>query len=267
MFFSRLRDELLAALPVLTRPLTLFIMGGAAFVATIAGPFGTYDLMNWPVRSLYWLAISFGALLVGIFVRSVTAAWLGHERPIVFDAVATGLMTLVFAPMVWALRRSVDILSGVAPVEFLPVAWNTFMVAAVVFVLRRHLSVDEPGSYLEAEPDLSDETAQAPLPRLYRRLSAGTEGRILRLSGKDHHVEVVTTEGRETLRMRLTDAIDEMDPVEGISTHRSHWVTREAIVEANREKPGKIVLVLSNGDRVPVSRKYKPDLEAAGILC
>ncbi|WP_294620501.1 LytTR family DNA-binding domain-containing protein [uncultured Roseovarius sp.] len=220
--------------------------------------------MAWPVRSLYWLSITTGAVLVGFLVRSVVVAWLGNGKPLIFDAAATLLMTFIFAPMVWGLRRTVDIMSGVPPVQLLDVAINTFLIAGLFFVTRRHTVATENGTYLSPR----QEVAAMPLqqPRLQRRLSEETTGTIIRLSSRDHHVDVVTTEGQETLRMRLIDAIDEMEPVEGYCTHRSHWVTREAIVEVEREKPGKIFLVLVNGDRVPVSRKYKPDLEAAGIL-
>ena len=67
------------------------------------------------------------------------------------------------------------------------------------------------------------------------------------------------------IRLRFGDAIEEMDPVDGFCTHRSHWVARQAVSGAERER-GKIFLRLENGDRVPVSRTYMPDLEEAGLL-
>jgi hypothetical protein len=269
VFFSRLREEVFWSLSILVRPLTLFIWVSTSLVAIISRPFGTDALMAWPVRSLYWLAITFVALIIGVSVRAVTAAWIGYERPLQFDIVATLLTTMICAPLIWMLRRAVDSLSGVPTVEFLTVALHTLVIVGLVFVVRRHISPSEPGSYLEPEPEpkvryYSPRTYEN--PRLYRRLSASTTGPILRLSGKDHHVEVVTPEARETLRLRLSDAIDEMDPVEGYCTHRSHWVARTAIETVDRSQPGKIFIVMINGDRVPVSRKYRPELEAEGLL-
>jgi hypothetical protein len=244
--------------------MALFIWFSVTLVAIVSGPFGSDALAVWPVRTLYWVTIATSAVVIGVVVRAVTAAGLGYGRPLLFDVLVTSLMTIVFAPLVWALRNNVNAVSGEPPVQFPMVALNTFLIAGLFFVTRRHTVATEHGTYLSPR----QEVAAMPLqqPRLQRRLSEETTGMIIRLSSRDHHVDVVTTEGQETLRMRLIDAIDEMEPVEGYCTHRSHWVTRAAIVEVDRDKPGKIFLVLSNGDRVPVSRKYKPDLEAAGIL-
>lgn len=100
---------------------------------------------------------------------------------------------------------------------------------------------------------------------LLKRLPAEARSRILRLSAADHVVRVVTDKGETELRMRFSDAVNEMDGVEGYCTHRSHWVAVEAISGTRREA-GRWVVELCNGDEVPVSRKYQPDLEAAGLL-
>jgi DNA-binding LytR/AlgR family response regulator len=86
------------------------------------------------------------------------------------------------------------------------------------------------------------------------------------LTAKNHYVEVVTDKGSTTIRMRLADAIDEMEPVEGYCVHRSHWVARSAINAVERENAQKIFVLLSNGDRIPVSRKYRPNLEKTGLV-
>ncbi|WP_306152739.1 LytTR family DNA-binding domain-containing protein [Roseovarius sp. MMSF_3281] len=221
-------------------------------------------MLVWPDRALYWLGTVTGAILVGFLVHAVVAVFVGRQNPLIFDVAATLLMTLVFAPMVWALRSTVDIMSGIPPVQFLDVSVNTFVIAGLVFVTRRHTVATGHGTYLSPRQEVAAMPGRQ--PRLQRRLSEKTTGTIIRLSSRDHHVDVVTTEAQETLRMRLSDAIDEMEPVEGYCTHRSHWVARDAIVELDKGQPGKVFLVLVNGDRVPVSRKFRPDLEAAGIL-
>jgi DNA-binding LytR/AlgR family response regulator len=90
-------------------------------------------------------------------------------------------------------------------------------------------------------------------------------GEILRLSAADHVVRVVTDKGVTDLRMRFGDAVNEMAGVEGCFTHRSQWVAVAAIAEARREA-GRWVIVLCNGDEVPVSRKNQPALNEAGLL-
>lgn len=52
----------------------------------------------------------------------------------------------------------------------------------------------------------------------------------------------------------------------GFQVHRSHWVAREAIRHAERDR-GRMFLPLDCGRRVPVSRAYYPVIEDAGVPC
>ena len=80
-----------------------------------------------------------------------------------------------------------------------------------------------------------------------------------------HIVRVITNVGTFDLRMRFSDAVDEVSEITGICAHRSHWVALAEIAETITVK-GRPFLVLSNGDMVPVSRKYEPDLGVLGVL-
>ena len=62
----------------------------------------------------------------------------------------------------------------------------------------------------------------------------------------------------------LADAIRESSGVPGLQIHRSHWVAIAAVVGAHRSD-GKVLLELSNGLRLPVSRGYLPAVEEAGL--
>jgi DNA-binding LytR/AlgR family response regulator len=85
------------------------------------------------------------------------------------------------------------------------------------------------------------------------------------LSVDGHIVRVVTDAGIFDLRMRFTDAIEEVLELDGVCTHRSHWVVLTEIANVGTVN-GRSCLLLSNGDEVPVSRKYQPELEMRGIL-
>ena len=102
-------------------------------------------------------------------------------------------------------------------------------------------------------------------PRLLKRLPNHAEGPILRVSGKGHFVEIVTATGRYQIRMRLADAVDEMDSVDGFFTHRSHWVAREAIYDVER-KGGKHFVVSADEERIPISKGKLTELEEAGFV-
>ncbi len=245
-------------------PLTIFIWLTCIILATLSGPFGTYEGMDWPTRTLYWSCIVTAAVVFGYAARALAVLVIGYSRPILFDLFAAGLMALVFGPMVWIVRVlfQPDVLGGDLQIE--RVVIHTFVIAAGVFVLRRQICVTEPGAYLTTDPSPPHDDDDQ--PRLLRRLPEDMRGAVLRLSANDHYVQVVTSHGAEVLRLRLSDAIDEMEPVEGYCTHRSHWVARQAIAGVERENAHKLFLVLTNGDRVPVSRKFRPTLEREGII-
>ncbi len=102
-------------------------------------------------------------------------------------------------------------------------------------------------------------------PAILRRLPQRKRGALLRLSMSDHYVGVATEHGEEMLLMRLSDAIAETAPEEGLKVHRSHWVARRA-VRAVEPEGDRATLVLSSGERIPVSRTRMAVLRSAGWL-
>jgi DNA-binding LytR/AlgR family response regulator len=65
--------------------------------------------------------------------------------------------------------------------------------------------------------------------------------------------------------MRLSDAIAELEGLEGAQTHRSWWVARDAVEEARRDGE-RVTLVLKGGAEAPVSRPNIRPLREAGWL-
>jgi DNA-binding LytR/AlgR family response regulator len=63
--------------------------------------------------------------------------------------------------------------------------------------------------------------------------------------------------------MRLSDAVVELEGLEGARVHRSWWVARDAVTDARRGD-GKATLTLENGVEAPVSRAYARALREAG---
>jgi hypothetical protein len=199
-------------------------------------------------------------LVIGLFVRAHMVAWAAALGPARFDLAISFIVSIALAPVIWALRGGLDPVLAHSDLNPWSITFNTFMIVAGIFVLRRLTGMEQPAGYGRPPPEV-------PLaPRLMRRLSGDGGSEILRLSGNDHFVDVATTAGQETLRLRLADAIAEMEPVRGICTHRSHWVALAAISGVERENGDKLIVCLRNGDRVPVSRKYRPQLEAAGWI-
>ena len=62
---------------------------------------------------------------------------------------------------------------------------------------------------------------------------------------------------------RLSDAVAELEGIEGAQTHRSWWVAKSAVDSAHRAD-GRAILVLKSGAEAPVSRNYAKALRDEG---
>jgi len=244
----------------LLTPLTLSIWFSLWAIAVVAGPFGTYDTMPWPTRIPYWGLVTSIGILIGSVVRALKKTVCQRPHPAVFDLVASLLTSVALAPVIWLLRGWLDPALSHRDLSLVSIGLNTFLIVAAVFVLRRQLGAELPASYARQA-----RVPKARLTRLHRRLSEWPDAEIMRLSANDHVVEVGTSQGTQTVRLRLSDAIVEMEPVKGLCTHRSHWVALSAIDRIEREG-SRVFVLLRNGARVPVSRKYRPRLEQAGLI-
>lgn len=259
--WSNLRLHFVDTFSLLFTSVTFYVWTAALVFAVVAGPFGSYDTMSWPVRTAYWAVVITVAFVIGFAARAVMRALLAGRHPALFDLGASFLVGIALGPVIWVLRGGMDPVLGHEDLSVISITLNSFLIACGVFVVRRQIGAEAPASYwAEPEPETPAQT------RLHRRLSCPPDAEIHRLSANDHYVEVATSTGIETLRLRLVDAIEEMEPVAGTCTHRSHWVSFAAISGIERESGGKLFVMLKNGDRVPVSRKYRPNLEDAGLI-
>lgn len=242
-----------------------------SFLVAYTGPFGTYA-MGFGRRLLYWSLVVVCSSLISHVSAALAGRIVGKRSSLLTDFLTVVLMTLLFSPVLWGITRG---LLGGGP-GLIPAIWVfaqfVAIITAVITSARRTIPGLARGSHRRAretpepEPDVGlDLGAEPGPPRLVRRLPKDFQGPILRLAVNDHFVDVVTPRMTHRLRLRLADAVDEMDTVAGFCTHRSHWVARQA-VEGVERQAGRIMLRLSNGDHVPVSRTYRPRLEAAGIF-
>lgn len=237
----------------LSSRLTMSIWLIGCLVAAVAGPFGTYQTMGPGLRAVYWGAVITAGVALGAVANALFLTLCRAWHPLWIDVKASALITTLLAPLIFVLRAGLDPMLSRADLALGSIWINTALFVAPIFFLRRQLT----GIVRTPAP---------PPPRLLRRLPEPMQGAtLLRLSGRNHTVEVVTDRGTETLRLRLSDAIDETDPALGLCTHRSHWVARAAITGHVCEG-GKLYVMLSNGDRVPVSRTYHPRLEELGLV-
>ncbi len=223
----------------------------------VARPFGMGAIPDLGVQLAFWVLVVLISSLFGHLSNATGNAIWGEDKPALSDLTMVVMMGIAFTPVLVTLINTL-VKPPDNPMNFRMAMGYVLAVTAVVAVFRRIVPGLTAYSYFR-------NASPREIPRLARRLPDDFEGPILRLTVRDHFVDVVTEHGVHTIRMRFADAVDEMEPVQGYFTHRSHWVCRDAVGGAERDN-GRYFLRLTNGDLVPVSRTYRPGLEDAGFI-
>jgi DNA-binding LytR/AlgR family response regulator len=109
-------------------------------------------------------------------------------------------------------------------------------------------------------------SASSQPPKFLERLPLKLRGaEVWAVEAEDHYLRLHTSKGQDLILMRLSDAVPELQGIEGAQVHRSWWVARAAITDAVRGD-GRATLTLKDGAEVPVSRPYARLLRQSGWL-
>ncbi len=237
---------------LLVKPTPQRVIAGLVFIPLLAYSFSPFrgSELSFPMRLVFWVGVMALAVAVTWASRNFVRGRLCSAGLPVRDCAFSVLIFALFTPALWGFAWLLFTCDG----QQTPGPWS----------IAPYGLLFAAGLMLVVGPDQTEEQEQQK-PRLARRLPETFEGEIYRLTVRNHSVDVVTSDGTFAIRMRFTDAIADMEPVAGCCTHRSHWVAESAIAGVEKTD-GKIFLRLRNNDRVPVSRKYKPGLEQAGLL-
>jgi len=259
-------------------PVTQVIVAAVIMIATVSGPFGTLEALEPFPRLFFWGGIIVLAATLGIFVRVAMRLYFPDESKIMAEVATTVLFSVIFGA---ALTFWVSVFAYFFDAaDYVPPWWKLIgyvVLLTVALLALRTFIINTVNEKADAEHarkleavvagvSNSEAEEKAVLPRLLHRLPEEDRAPVTRLTSNDHLVDVHTEIGTFSLRMRLKDAIAEMEGVDGYCTHRSHWVARSAIAQAERLSGSRWQLKLTNGDIVPVSRKCQSVLEEAGIL-
>ncbi|MFC3726049.1 LytTR family DNA-binding domain-containing protein [Neoaquamicrobium sediminum] len=240
---------------VAASPLPWAALAGAALVLGMVGPFGTYESLRLPARLAYWAAIVVSTYFLGFAVVSLLEKAIFAKRPGPAGFALIGAMAGVpVALFVWVLNRLVY---GTDVVFLLPLTLYVMAIAAVSSGVIAFFSARLAHAPAPAQPS-------AQRPKLIERLQPRLRGKLLYLSMQDHYVEVVTDKGSELILMRMSDAVDETAPVEGLQIHRSYWVASNAVTGTTR-RDGRLILRMSDGAELPVSRNRIGAVKDAGL--
>jgi hypothetical protein len=228
----------------------------AGLILALMGPFGTYLAGPVEMRLAYWLGLFWCSL---IFYSPATsgARWL-TARLRIPDAVALGCTFALAALPMSTLTSFVAGRVWASDANFSMFTWYFQVLLVSAPMVAVQLLLDRRPAKSAPKPLLRQ------TPRLYAR-SHKLHGSLYCLEMQDHYVNVHCSSGTDLLLLRLRDAIEEADGVEGLQVHRSWWVARSAVRQVRREG-ARLMLRLENGIDVPVSRSGIARLRAAGWL-
>lgn len=231
----------------------------AGVVLALTGAFNT-GLAPLPLRLGYWLVImAVGGLWGHLCGLAIERRVDPDERPWLTVASLTALISGPLSVVVWALTGL--ILNGrMMPLSHLPfMLFAVALVTAVVSVINVFLAKAQPVQTHAAAPGAAPAT-----PRFLERLPPRLRGASLHaVEAEDHYLRLHTDRGSDLILLRLTDALSELEGLEGAQTHRSWWVAKAAVVDVERGD-GRATLTLAGGARAPVSRRYARALRETG---
>lgn len=233
----------------------LITLAAATFMA-LAQAFGS-DHMALPVRFIYWFGLMTLGWLWGVFVSRAFFARTGRPQNLWLRVAASAVVlsipySVIVGFVTWLARGSrFDNLTDIADLWVSVTAVSAVMITINVLVSLRAGAVTsagpQPAKFLER------------LPLKLR----GAE--VWAVEAEDHYLRLHTSKGQDLILMRLSDAIAELQGIEGAQAHRSWWVARDAITEAVRGD-GRATLTLKDGAEVPVSRTYARLLRERGWI-
>jgi len=103
-------------------------------------------------------------------------------------------------------------------------------------------------------------------PKFLARLPLKLQGaEVWAVEAEDHYLRLHTSKGQDLILLRLADAVRELEGIEGEQVHRSWWVARAAVTDAERGD-GRAILTLKDGSKVPVSRTYAKVIREKGWI-
>lgn len=235
----------------------LLAVSASIFLAGV-GAFGSGDAPL-VLRLSYWFLVMLsGATVLALVVDQFQErGWLEEEAWLKGAALAL-LISFPQTVMVWAATNwFFD--DPWRPARTIGMYPQVLLVTAAYMILHLVLGRAPRRTHAQAPEGRAE---PAFLERLPRRLR-GAE--LYAVEAEDHYLRLHTSRGADLIAMRLTDAVDELEGVEGAQVHRSWWVARNAVQHAVRRR-GRALLTLKGGLQVPVSRTYAPALRRAHWL-
>jgi len=236
------------------RGLAVAVAGGV--VLSITGAFETVNIPLWG-RLAYWVPVMIAGGLWGHLCSGLVERYIDlDERPWLTVVALTLIISGPLSVFVWA-ATGLAFDGQLYPLSVLPnLVIPVLVITATITAINVFLSKSPVQTH--AAP-----AGMAPA-RFPDRLPPRLRGAAIRaVQAEDHYLRIHTERGSDLILMRLSDALAELEGLEGAQTHRSWWVARDAVRDVDRGD-GRAVLTLDGGLKAPVSRRFAKALRAAG---
>jgi hypothetical protein len=226
----------------------------AAVFLAMAGAFGSYAA-SLPVRFAYWIVLMLLGWLWGGLVSRFVFFRLGMPTSVWLRVLISSLVLSIPYSAVVALAGVLAFHSHYSPMELPGLVATVTLISAVMIIINVLVDRRAGATSASSKP-----------PKFLERLPLKLQGaEVWAVEAEDHYLRLHTSKGQDLILMRLSDAIDELDGLEGAQVHRSWWVSRGAITDARRGD-GRATLTLQDGAEVPVSRTYARLLRERGWI-
>ncbi len=224
----------------------------------LVGALGTLagSLMD---RLIFWTAL----LLAGSICASILNMVISRRRRVGESNIRrwTVVTICIAAPMSllsWALAQF--LFDAGAPTTLPYFGWGATVITGAMTALM--MAINTPGP----ETRGADAAPSESTIRLFDRIPAEfRSAQIYAVSAEDHYLRVHTSRGSTLILLRLSDAIAELEGIEGAQVHRSWWVARDAVV-GMRKIDRKRMLLLKGEVQAPVSRPNVMAVRRSGWL-
>ncbi|WP_288017284.1 LytTR family DNA-binding domain-containing protein [Blastomonas sp.] len=261
----------------------LGIAAAAAAVLAYLGALGTGEAPL-GLRLAYWAAVIMPGSFLGMGVSALVRSWDGLESrrwlEIALVALLVSLPHSFIVIVVSALFFGVEMITPMLVLQFwLAVLLITLVLTAINYLANADIQprapalqpamalpdAAQPVPSQSAQPESPQpETAPAIPPLLAEKLPVDLRSaRLLAIEAEDHYLRVHTDAGSNLVLMRMTDACALLEDAPGARVHRSWWVARAAVTSGG-QRAGRMMLDLSSGLQVPVSRAMQQRLKGSG---
>lgn len=238
---------------------------------------------------IYWIArIGMAYLIVIGAYAALGQIMTGRSSPLAHAGLACALAFPHFVMSVTTmdlligdlelLRTEPNVLLNRIGIEAASLIDNHIIISAILLApyllalqARNRTAVNPPPLRTQPVSTTSTEAVETPdkgapvedveLPGLLLACQPPVRGDILAAEAQEHYVKIKATGQGGMALYRFGDAVRELGRYQGMQVHRSHWISDEA-VSAVVGKRGSLKIELTDGEVIPVSRRYELEVEA-----